>query len=60
MEFVSWGYYSQYMEKQKMFQITNQIDSWEQICFLGKGDVLPKNIQNQCNSVVLKGVDPQR
>jgi len=22
---VSWGYYSQYMEKQKMFQTTNQI-----------------------------------
>ena len=24
MEFVSWGYYSQYVEKQKMFQTTNQ------------------------------------
>ena len=24
-DFVSWGYYSQYMEKEKLFQTTNQL-----------------------------------
>ena len=32
---VSWGYYSQYMEKQKMFQTTNQITLMKKAKLIG-------------------------
>ena len=45
---VSWGYYSQYMEK--MFQTTNQISTWHSICNSGLRDFMPHLVSNPIES----------